>query len=73
MSTFDQEQAEGRVAFKEMNKTLQLMLTFGVRGDKIVDFVEATINMKLFNNDTHLRGASERVVFVGPSATPNSM
>ncbi len=63
MSEAEREEEEGSVAFNVLNKTVQLMLSFGVHTGLVTEFVDQTVKMKVFKVD-HIAMAKEIIAFV---------
>ena len=51
LSAPEREHEEGAVPFNVLNKSVQLMLNFGVQRGFIVEFVRQTVKMKLFRGE----------------------
>ena len=64
LSAKDREHEEGAMPFNVLNKSVQLMLSFGVQSDFIVEFIQQTIKMKLFK-DEYTAMVQDMIRFVG--------
>jgi len=51
LSTEAQDHADGAVSFNVLNRTVQFMLSFGLKEVFVADFVEQTMEMRLYRED----------------------